>query len=120
MNENEAINAKQKCSILKIVSRKSKHLLRNLKAAMQRMLLCSMSAVPSWSQHDPHCALLEDSVLAHQIDDSEWTEQGCNSPHGKEWMPDEVGDWAKNVEGILEDMSSILKENISLAEKFSH
>ncbi|KAL3770130.1 hypothetical protein ACHAW5_009671 [Stephanodiscus triporus] len=62
----------------------------------------------------------EDSVLAHQIDDSEWTEQGCNSPHGKEWMQDEVGDWAKNVEGILEDMSSILKENISLAENFSH
>ena len=28
-----------------------------------------------------------------------------------EWTPDQVGDWAKNVEGIQEDVSSILREN---------
>ena len=34
----------------------------------------------------------EDFVLAHQLDDSEWTEQGCNGPEVKEWTSDEVGD----------------------------
>jgi hypothetical protein len=53
----------------------------------------------------------ENSALAQQFDDSKWTEQGCNGPHVKEWTPDEVGDWTKNIEGIQEDVSSILKEN---------
>jgi hypothetical protein len=53
----------------------------------------------------------EDSVLAQQFNDSKWTEQGCNGPHVKEWTPDEVGDWAKNIEGLHEDVGSILREN---------
>ncbi|KAL3770116.1 hypothetical protein ACHAW5_009657 [Stephanodiscus triporus] len=52
-----------------------------------------------------------DSVLAQQFDDSKWTEQGCKAPRVMEWTPDQVGDWAKNVEGIQEDVSSILREN---------
>ena len=53
----------------------------------------------------------EDSVLAQQVDDSKSTEQGCNGPPVKEWTPDEVGDWTKNIEGLQEDVSSILREN---------
>ncbi|KAL3762257.1 hypothetical protein ACHAW5_007206 [Stephanodiscus triporus] len=32
-------------------------------------------------------------------------------PRVMEWTPDQAGDWAKNVEGIQEDVSSILREN---------
>jgi hypothetical protein len=53
----------------------------------------------------------KDSVLAQQFDDSKWTAQGCTAMCVKKWMPCEVGDWAKNVEGIQEDVSSILKDN---------
>jgi len=53
----------------------------------------------------------ENSVLAQQFDDSKWTEQGCNAPRVKEWTPDNVSDWAENIEGIQEGVGSILKEN---------
>ena len=53
----------------------------------------------------------KDSVLAHQFDDSKWTEQGCNAPRVKEWTPEQVSTWAKSVEGLPEDVSIILYEN---------
>jgi hypothetical protein len=56
------------------------------------------------------CAV-EDSALAQQFDDSKWTEQGCNSPRVKEWTPDEVSTWAKNIDGIPKEVSVTLYEN---------
>ena len=53
----------------------------------------------------------DDSVLAQQFDDSKWTEQGCNAPRVKEWTSDEVSTWANNIEGVQDDVGSILKEN---------
>jgi hypothetical protein len=53
----------------------------------------------------------EDSVLAQQFDDSEWTEQGCNAPRVNEWMPDQMSVWAKSIYGLPEEVSSILHEN---------
>jgi len=53
----------------------------------------------------------EESSLAQQFDDTKWTEQGCSNLRVKEWTPDDVCDWAKKVEGIQEDVGSILKEN---------
>jgi hypothetical protein len=56
------------------------------------------------------CAV-EDSALAQQFDDSKWTEQGCNSLSVKEWTLDEVSTWAKNIDGIPEEVSVTLYEN---------
>jgi len=53
----------------------------------------------------------EESSLAQQFDDTKWTEQGCSTNRVKEWTPDDVCDWAKKVEGIQEDVGSVLKEN---------
>jgi hypothetical protein len=53
----------------------------------------------------------KDSALAQQFEDSKWTEQGCNSPRVKEWTPDEVSTWAKNIDGIPEEVSVTLYEN---------
>jgi hypothetical protein len=53
----------------------------------------------------------EDSVLAQQFDDFQWTQQGCSAIRVKEWMPDEVSTWAKSIEGIPEDVSIMLYEN---------
>jgi len=55
--------------------------------------------------------IAEDSVLAQQFDDSKWTEQGCSALRVKEWTPNNVSDWAENIEGIQEGVGSILKEN---------
>ena len=54
---------------------------------------------------------VEESSLAQQFDDTKWTEQGLSTNRVKEWTPDEVCDWAKKVEGIQEDVGSVLKEN---------
>jgi hypothetical protein len=54
---------------------------------------------------------VEDSVLAQQFNDSKWTEQGCNSPRVKEWMPDEVSTWAKSIDGLPDEVSVTLYEN---------
>ena len=54
---------------------------------------------------------VEDSVLAQQFNDSKWTEQGCNFPRVKEWTPEEVSSWAKNIDGIPEEVSVTLYEN---------
>jgi len=54
----------------------------------------------------------EDSVLAQQFDDTKWTEQGDgNIPNVKEWMPDDVTNWVKNIEGIPNDIASLFWEN---------
>jgi len=55
--------------------------------------------------------IAEDSVLAQQFDDSKWTEQGCSALRVKEWTPNNVSDWAENIEGIQEGVGNILKEN---------
>ena len=39
----------------------------------------------------------EDSVLAQQFDNSKWTEQGCNTQRVKEWMPDQVTTWVRDI-----------------------
>ena len=51
-----------------------------------------------------------DSVLAQQFDDSKWTQQNT-SCRVKEWTPEEVSVWARKIDGIQEDVGSILKEN---------
>lgn len=58
------------------------------------------------------CVLVsaENSVLATQFDDDRWTEQS-NATRVKEWTPDDVANWASNIEGIKEDVGSKLKEN---------
>jgi hypothetical protein len=53
----------------------------------------------------------EDSVLAQQFDDSEWTEQGGNAPRVNEWTPDQMSVWSKSIYGFPEEASSILHEN---------
>jgi hypothetical protein len=53
----------------------------------------------------------EDSVLAHQFDDSKWTEQGCNTQRVKEWTPDQVNTWARNIEGLRENFSVMFYNN---------
>jgi hypothetical protein len=53
----------------------------------------------------------EDSVLAQQFDDSKWTEHGYTKLHVKRWTVDEVCTWADNIEGIQEEVGSILRKN---------
>jgi hypothetical protein len=54
---------------------------------------------------------INDSVLARQFDDSRWTEQGCNGPPVNEWTPDQVSTWARNVNGLPEEVGVMLYEN---------
>lgn len=54
--------------------------------------------------------IAEDSVLAQQFDDSKWTQQNT-SCRVKEWTSEEVSVWARKIDGIQEDVGSILKEN---------
>jgi hypothetical protein len=54
---------------------------------------------------------VEESMLAQQFDDTKWTEQGCKNEQVKEWTPDEVSNWTKNVKGMQEDVSGIFLEN---------
>jgi hypothetical protein len=53
----------------------------------------------------------EDSVLAQQFDDSKWTEQGCDTPRVKEWTPDQVATWARDIDGLRENIAGIFYEN---------
>ena len=52
----------------------------------------------------------EDSVLAQQFDDSKWTVQG-SFPPVKSWTPDEVTSWVNDIEGISDNVGSLLREN---------
>jgi hypothetical protein len=54
---------------------------------------------------------IKDSVLAQQFNDSKWTEQGYNGPPVSAWTPLQVSTWAKNVEGLPEEVSDLLYEN---------
>ncbi|KAL3808765.1 hypothetical protein ACHAXA_001341 [Cyclostephanos tholiformis] len=54
---------------------------------------------------------IKDSVLAQRFDDSKWTEQGCNCSPVREWTPDQVNTWAKNIDGLPEEVSVMLYEN---------
>jgi hypothetical protein len=54
---------------------------------------------------------ISDSALAQQFDNSKWTEQGCNCPPVNEWTPDQVNTWAKNVQGLPEEVATVLYEN---------
>ena len=49
----------------------------------------------------------EDSVLAHQFDDTKWTEQGCSNLRVKEWSPDEVSNWVANIAHIPDDVAGL-------------
>ena len=54
----------------------------------------------------------EDSVLAQQFDNSKWTEQGCNTQRVKEWMPDQVTTWVRDIkasEKTFQSSSTIMK-----------
>lgn len=55
--------------------------------------------------------IIKDSVLAQQFDDSKWTEQAYSGSRVKNWSPDEVSAWAKNIEGIQENVYSVFKQN---------
>ena len=56
--------------------------------------------------------IIEDSVLAQQFDDTKWTEQGNGiSPKVKEWTPDDVTNWVKQIEGVPDDVASLFREN---------
>mmetsp|Transcript_20594 Transcript_20594/g.32238 ORF Transcript_20594/g.32238 Transcript_20594/m.32238 type:complete len:439 (+) Transcript_20594:2-1318(+) len=55
---------------------------------------------------------VKDSVLAQQFDDTKWTVQGSNNLRGvKEWSPEDVTKWVKDVEGLKKSVSNIFKEN---------
>ncbi|KAL7538769.1 hypothetical protein ACHAWF_006201 [Thalassiosira exigua] len=54
---------------------------------------------------------VDNSVLAQQIDDSHWTEQGYDTPRVKEWAIYQVSHWAESIYGIPENVIKILKEN---------
>ncbi len=41
-----------------------------------------------------------------------WKQQGCNGPPVNEWTPDRVSTWAKNVDGLPEEVIVVLYENI--------
>ena len=55
--------------------------------------------------------IAEDSVLAQQFDDAKWTEQGCNTPHVKEWTTEDVTSWVSKIDDISEGIANIFKEN---------
>ena len=56
--------------------------------------------------------VIEDSVLAQQFDDTKWTEQGNgNAPKVKEWTPDDVTNWVKQIEGVPDDVAGLFREN---------
>ena len=55
--------------------------------------------------------IVEDSVLAQQFDDSEWTEQGCNNLCVKEWSSEDVTSWVHKIDGIPNEVSNTFKEN---------
>ena len=56
--------------------------------------------------------LAEDSVLAQQFDDTKWTEQGNGSnPKVKEWTPDDVTNWVKQIEGVPDDVAGLFWED---------
>ncbi|KAL7494177.1 hypothetical protein ACHAWT_002900 [Skeletonema menzelii] len=54
--------------------------------------------------------IAEDSVLAQQFDDTKWTEQRSNL-QVKEWAPDDVMNWVKNIEGVPDNVASLFQEN---------
>ncbi|KAL7426322.1 hypothetical protein ACHAXM_000397 [Skeletonema potamos] len=54
--------------------------------------------------------IVKDSMLAQQFDDKKWTEQK-KSLSVKDWTPEDVINWAKNVEGIPEDTAALFLEN---------
>ncbi len=53
----------------------------------------------------------EDSVLAQQFDNYKWTEQGCNTQRVKEWTPDQVTTWVRDIEGLRENVSVMFYDN---------
>ena len=56
--------------------------------------------------------VIEDSVLAQQFDDTKWTVQGNGKgPKVKEWTPDDVANWVKQIEGVPDDVASLFREN---------
>ncbi len=54
--------------------------------------------------------IAEDSMLAQQFDNTKWTEQS-NAPKVKEWTPDDVANWVEGIEGVPDDVASLVGEN---------
>lgn len=53
---------------------------------------------------------IKDSVLAQQFDETKWTEQGC-SLRAETWTPEDVQEWASNIDGIQENAAIIFTDN---------
>ncbi|KAL3770073.1 hypothetical protein ACHAWU_005900 [Discostella pseudostelligera] len=74
------------------------------------VIALNVSGTPMVTRRSTLCTI-EDSVLAQQFDDSKWAEQAYSASLVKSWSPDEVSTWAKNIEGIQEDVGSVFKMN---------
>jgi hypothetical protein len=118
-DDNKAINEKQAClpqTELKIRSledsfRDEQMFIDNFATGdAMHVIALNVSGTPMVTRRSTLRAI-EDSVLAQQFDDSKWNEQGYSSVRVKKWSSDEVCAWAKNIEGIQEDVGSVFKRN---------
>jgi hypothetical protein len=55
--------------------------------------------------------VMEESMLAQQFDDTKWAEQGSNNTRVKEWTPDEVARWVKEIDDVPDDIATLFTDN---------
>eukprot|EP00985_Skeletonema_marinoi_P013559 scaffold6746_cov73-Skeletonema_marinoi.AAC.7 len=55
--------------------------------------------------------VMKESMLAQQFDDTKWTEQGCDNLRVKEWTPDEVAKWVKEIDDVPNDIATLFTDN---------
>jgi hypothetical protein len=116
---NEAINTKQAClleaeakmlHLEEMFSNEQTFIEKFASGDAKDVIALNVSGTMMVTMRSTLCTI-QDSVLAQQFDDSKWTEQGCNGTPVNEWTPDEVSTWAKNVEGLPEEVGIMLYEN---------
>ena len=112
---NKTINAKQECLLraesemlqLEESFKDKQTFIEKFAAGNSKdVVALNVSGTIVVTKHSTLCTA-KDLVLTQQFDDSKWTEQGCKGPRVKKWTPEQVSSWAKNIEGIQEDVSSI-------------
>eukprot|EP00984_Skeletonema_dohrnii_P030066 scaffold21178_cov98-Skeletonema_dohrnii-CCMP3373.AAC.6 len=55
--------------------------------------------------------VMKESMLAQQFDDTKWTEQGSNNTRVKEWTPDDVANWVKDIDDVPDDIATLFTDN---------
>ncbi|KAL7531603.1 hypothetical protein ACHAWF_003839 [Thalassiosira exigua] len=53
----------------------------------------------------------EESALARQFDDSRWTGQGRTRRRVRDWTPDDVSAWARNLDDVSDDVATLFSTN---------